>query len=82
MAHLRSSRADLLDGNASALPCQCKRIVRFYERHHQRQANRLIGVSPMIEPKARKVAEKLAIETFGDSSEVPVSGDQEHGPAV
>lgn len=60
--------------NASALS-------RFYERRHQRKANRLIAVSPMIEPKARKVADKLGIETFGDSSQVPVSGDQEHGPA-
>ena len=62
--------------------CIFERKARFYERHHQRQANRLIAVSPMIEPKARKVVEKLAIETFGDSSEVPVSGDQDNGPAV
>jgi len=47
-----------------------ERKVRFYEKRHQRKANRLIVISPMIEPKARKVAEKLGIETYSDSLEV------------
>jgi hypothetical protein len=47
-----------------------ERKARFYERRHQRQANRLIVISPMIEGRARKVAERLGIETYGDSTEV------------
>lgn len=47
-----------------------ERKARFYERHHGRQANRLIVISPMIDARARRVAEKLGIETYGDSTEV------------
>jgi hypothetical protein len=47
-----------------------ERKARFYEQRHQRTANRLIVISPMIDARARKVAEKLGIETYGDSSEV------------
>lgn len=47
-----------------------ERKARFYERRHQRQANRLIVISPMIDARARKVAERLGIETYGDSIEV------------
>ena len=44
-----------------------ERKARFYEKRHGRQANRLIVISPMIDARARKVAERLGIETFGDS---------------
>ena len=47
-----------------------ERKARFYEQRHQRTANRLIVVSPMIEARARKVAERLGIEIYGDSTEV------------
>ena len=47
-----------------------ERKARFYERRHQRQAERLIVISPMIDPRAQKVAERLGIETYGDSLEV------------
>ena len=47
-----------------------ERKARFYEKRHQRQANRLIVISPMIDTRARKVAERLGIETYGDSTEV------------
>jgi hypothetical protein len=47
-----------------------ERKARFYEQRHQRTANRLIVVSPMIDARARKVAERLGIETYGDSTEV------------
>jgi hypothetical protein len=47
-----------------------ERKARFYEKRHQRQANRLMVISPMIEARARKVAEQLGIETYGDSIEV------------
>jgi hypothetical protein len=47
-----------------------ERKARFYEKRHQRKANRLIVISPMIDARAQKVAERLGIETFGDSLEV------------
>jgi hypothetical protein len=47
-----------------------ERKARFCERRHQRQANRLIVISPMIDARARQVAERLGIETYGDSTEV------------
>nr|VFJ98985.1 MAG: hypothetical protein BECKH772A_GA0070896_101514 [Candidatus Kentron sp. H]VFJ99218.1 MAG: hypothetical protein BECKH772B_GA0070898_101534 [Candidatus Kentron sp. H]VFK03866.1 MAG: hypothetical protein BECKH772C_GA0070978_101484 [Candidatus Kentron sp. H] len=50
-----------------------ERKVRFYERRHRRQANRMIVVSPMIEHRARRVGEKLGIEMYPDSLDVPVT---------
>lgn len=47
-----------------------ERKARFYEQRHERTANRLIVISPMIDARARKVAERLGIETYGDSTEV------------
>jgi len=47
-----------------------ERKARFYEQHHGRQASRLIVISPMIDARARKVAERLGIETYGDSTDV------------
>ena len=47
-----------------------ERKARFYEREHNRKATRLIAISPMIEPKAYKVAERLGIDCYGDSIEV------------
>ena len=47
-----------------------ERKARFYERRHARQANRLIVISPMIDARARQVAEKLGIETYGDSTDI------------
>ncbi|MDS4014287.1 MAG: DUF3782 domain-containing protein [Candidatus Accumulibacter sp.] len=47
-----------------------ERKARFYERRHQRTANRLIVISPMIDARAYKLAESLGIETYGDSIEV------------
>ena len=47
-----------------------ERKVRFYESRHNRKCNRLIVISPMIDPMAQKVAEQLNIETYSDSVEV------------
>ncbi len=47
-----------------------ERKARFYERRHQRRADRLLVISPMIDARAQKVAERLGIETYGDSTEV------------
>jgi hypothetical protein len=44
-----------------------ERKARFYEKRHGRKATRLIVISPMIDARARKVAEQLGIETYGDS---------------
>lgn len=47
-----------------------ERKARFYEKRHQRQANRLLVISPMVDARARKVAERLGIEVYGDSEDV------------
>lgn len=47
-----------------------ERKARFYERRHQRKANRLIVISPMIDSRAGKVAEQLGIEIYGNSANV------------
>ena len=47
-----------------------ERKARFYEERHERKANRLIVISPMIDARAQKVAERLGIETYGDSTEI------------
>ncbi|MFZ4792123.1 MAG: PD-(D/E)XK nuclease family protein, partial [Candidatus Competibacteraceae bacterium] len=73
---------DVIIKNGMLLICELKssidkagmyifeRKARFYERRHGRQANRLLVISPMIDARARKVAERLGIETYGDSTEV------------
>ena len=47
-----------------------ERKARFYERRHQRQADRLIVISPMIDSRAQEVAQRLGIETYGEPEEV------------
>ena len=47
-----------------------ERKARFYERRHQRQVDRLIVISPMIDSRAQTVAERLGIETYGEPEEV------------
>jgi hypothetical protein len=47
-----------------------ERKARFYEKRHGRQANRLMVIAPMIDDKARKVAQTLGIELFCDSTDV------------
>ena len=44
--------------------------VRFYEKRHQRQATRLLIISPMVDDKARWIADELGIEVFDDSLDV------------
>jgi len=70
---------DVIVHNGSLIICELKssidkagmyifeRKARFYEKRHQRTANRLMVISPMIDARARKVAEQLGIETYGDS---------------
>jgi len=47
-----------------------ERKARFYESRHNCKADRLIVISPMIDPQAQKLAEQLNIETYSDSLEV------------
>ncbi|MEY6431362.1 DUF3782 domain-containing protein [Thioalkalicoccus limnaeus] len=73
---------DIIVKNGVLLICELKssidkagmyifeRKARFYEARHQRQAARLIVISPMIDARARKVAERLGIETYYDSTDV------------
>lgn len=78
---------DIIVKNGLLLICELKssigkadmytfeRKVRFYEKRHQRTADRMIAISPMIDAKAARVAEKLGIETYSDSSEVDIRED-------
>ena len=73
---------DIIIKNGLLLICELKssidkagmyifeRKARFYEQRHQRTADRLIVISPMIDARALKVAAQLGIETYGDSTEV------------
>ena len=47
-----------------------ERKARFYEARHNRKAERLIVISPMVDAKAQKVAQKLGIELYSDSEDV------------
>jgi len=40
------------------------RKVRFYERRHERKAQRLIVISPMIDPRAREIGKGLGISSM------------------
>nr|VFK23770.1 MAG: Protein of unknown function (DUF3782) [Candidatus Kentron sp. MB]VFK26670.1 MAG: Protein of unknown function (DUF3782) [Candidatus Kentron sp. MB]VFK74592.1 MAG: Protein of unknown function (DUF3782) [Candidatus Kentron sp. MB] len=73
---------DIIIKNGLLLICELKssvsgsdvyifqRKAKFYEKRHQRQANRLIVISPMILPQAQKVAERFGIDTYTDSLDV------------
>ena len=73
---------DIIIKNGELILCELKssmsksdmytfdRKVRFYERRHQRQAQRKIAVSPMVPPPVRAIAEKLGIEVFGYAEDV------------
>lgn len=50
-----------------------ERKARFYESRHNRKADRLIVISPMIDPKAQKLADRLKIETYSDSEEIEIA---------
>ncbi len=77
---------DLIIKNGLLIICEIKssvskadmylfeRKARFYERRHQRQAERLIVISPMVDKRAREVADRLGIEVY--------SFAEEAGPAL
>lgn len=47
------------------------RAVTFYEKRHQRQAQRRIVISPMIDQRAARVASALGIEIYSFPKNVP-----------
>ncbi|KOR33473.1 hypothetical protein TI05_00895 [Achromatium sp. WMS3] len=47
-----------------------ERKVRFYEQRHNRKADRLIVISPMVATKAQTVAKSLNIEVYSDADEI------------
>ncbi|URR34922.1 DUF3782 domain-containing protein [Thermosynechococcus sp. HN-54] len=67
---------DLIIKNGLTIACEIKssidkagmyifdRKVNFYARHHQRQIERKIVISPMVDDRARPVAEALGIEIY------------------
>jgi len=47
-----------------------ERKVRFYEKQHQKTANRLVVISPMVDKYAYPVAENLGIEVYSHAENV------------
>lgn len=47
-----------------------ERKARLYEKRHQRKADRLIVVSPMVDDAANKLAATLGIEVYSDAEDV------------
>ena len=72
---------DLIIKNGLLIICEIKssmsrgemylfeRKARFYERRHQRQADRLIVISPMVDERARETADQLGIEVYSFAEE-------------
>ena len=47
-----------------------ERKARFYEKRHQRTAQRLIVISPMVDKRAQEVAAKLGVTVYSYTDEV------------
>ncbi len=47
-----------------------ERKVRFYEKRHERKAQRMLVISPMVDRWAREVADKLSIEVYSYVEEI------------
>jgi hypothetical protein len=73
---------DLLIKNGVLIICEIKssmskpdmyifeKKVRFYQRRHQRQADRKLVISPMVAPKAVETAKDLGIEIYSYAEDV------------
>ncbi len=46
------------------------RKIAFYEKHHNRKADRKIIISPMVDKYGQRVAEKLNIEVYSHGREI------------
>ena len=51
-----------------------ERKVRFYEKKHERQASRVLAISPMVDRRARAVAERLGIQVYSYAEDVEWEG--------
>jgi hypothetical protein len=49
-----------------------ERKVRFYEKRHNRKADRLVIVCPIVDDRAKKLAKELNIEVYGSVERVPL----------
>jgi len=73
---------DVIIRNGEVLACELKssasrsdvyafeRKVRAYAKRTGREVKRMILISPMVEPKAQKVAQELGIEVYSDAEDV------------
>jgi hypothetical protein len=76
---------DLLIKNGLLIICEIKssmskseiyifeKKVQFYQRRHQREANRKIVISPMVAANAQEVAKKLGIEVYTYAGDVKIN---------
>ncbi|HRD67787.1 MAG TPA: DUF3782 domain-containing protein [Candidatus Competibacter sp.] len=75
---------DILIKNGLLIACEIKssmdkaglyifsRKVDFYERKHQRKANRRLVITPFLDPRAAGLPEKLGIEVYADPKQATV----------
>lgn len=49
-----------------------ERKVRFYEKRHNRKADRMLAISPMVDARARALADELGIEVYSYAEDVVV----------
>ena len=73
---------DVIIKDGSLLLCELKsstsrgdvyifdRKVAFYEKRHNRKADRKLIISPMVDERGRRIAKKLNIEVYGYSDEI------------
>jgi hypothetical protein len=47
-----------------------ERKVRFYEKRHDRKADRALVISPMVDRRAQEVAQKLGIEVYSYAEDI------------
>ena len=75
---------DILIKNGLLIACEIKssmdkaglyifsRKVDFYERKHQRKADRRLVITPFLDPRAAGLPEKLGIEVYADPTRMTV----------
>jgi hypothetical protein len=75
---------DILIKNGLLIACEIKssmdkaglyifsRKVDFYERKHQRKADRRLVITPFLDPRAAAIPKKLGIEVYADPMQMPV----------
>jgi hypothetical protein len=73
---------DIIIKNSTLILCEIKssmsrgdvyifgRKAAFYEKRHNRKADRKLIISPMVDKYRRRVAEKLGIEVYTSSGQI------------